>query len=79
MKIVCNANFQRRRLERALSIRDLSAASGVSANAICYAVNGRAIKPSTARKLCAALEAEFNDLFEVIDEKEVGRHGEADA
>lgn len=78
MRITCNANFQRRRLERAFSIRDLSTASGVSSNAICYAENGRAIKPSTARKLCAALGAEFSDLFEVKDEGKVDEHGQAD-
>jgi len=63
--IRCKENFRRIRLSRALSMRDLATASGVTPFTICRAENGRPLKPQTARKLCAALDAEFDALFEV--------------
>lgn len=75
MKIICSPSFQRHRLERTLSLRDLSAVSGVASFTICRAENGRPVKPATAKKLCAALGAQFEDVFEVVDEKEAKHRG----
>lgn len=65
MEIVCRKSFRASRLRRAWTMRDLSAASGVAVNAICSAEHGRPVRPKTARRLCAALGAEFDELFEV--------------
>ncbi len=75
MKIQCKESFQARRLGKAMSLRDLADVSGVTSFTICRAENGRPVKPTTAKKLCVALDARFEDIFEVVGKKEVGRSG----
>lgn len=63
--IVAKNRFREHRLRSLMSMRDLSDASGVALNAICRIEHGRPVRPRTARKLCVALNAEFDDLFEI--------------
>ena len=73
MVIKCKESFRARRLGKTMSLRDLASMSGVTSFTICRAENGRPVKPTTAKKLCAALDARFEDIFEVTGEEEVER------
>lgn len=59
------ANLRRWRQRRALSLRELEAASGVGASTINRLENGRqAAHPATARKLAAALNIDPAELLD---------------
>lgn len=68
MVVVAKSCFREHRLRGLMSMRDLSDSSGVALNAICRIEHGRPVRPRTARKLCAALGAEFDELFEIKGE-----------
>lgn len=70
MEICCKPSFRIVRLSRAMSLRELSDVSGVTAYTISRAENGRPVKPSTAKKLCVALDVDFEAVFSVVDTEE---------
>lgn len=58
-------NLERARVLRGETITALAKAAGVNHSMICRAECGLGVRPETALKLCAALECEFDDLFEI--------------
>lgn len=60
----------RRRVERGMSMRELSEKSGMSVAAISKLENGRTttVRPTNAQRISKALEADLNELF-VVDRK----------
>lgn len=60
--------LRKTRIKKGMSIRALSKNSGLSTATICKAENGNAFPmPMTAKKICDALGADFDDLFEIIE------------
>lgn len=68
MKITARNEFQRIRAEKGYSIQELARVSKVSVGTICKMEHGSAIHPKSAKKLCAALNKEFDALF-VIEQR----------
>lgn len=60
----------RRRVERGMSMRELSEKSGMSVAAISKLENGctTTVRPANAQRISKALEADLNELF-VVDRK----------
>ncbi len=63
MKITARNEFQRIRAEKGYSIQELARVSKVSVGTICKMEHGSAIHPKSAKRLCDALNKEFNELF----------------
>jgi len=50
------------REDRALGIRDLASAAGISPNTLFRAENGLSVRPSSKRKICKALKCRPEDI-----------------
>jgi len=73
MTILTNVkNLKRARIKAGLSIRGLSKSAGLSTATVLKIENGDSKPaPATAKKLCDALGASFDDLFIFYEETEV--------
>ncbi len=60
------------RVKKGFSIRGLGQASGLSAATVFKIENDVSVPlPSTAKKICDALNCKFEDLFEIAKKSEV--------
>lgn len=57
--------LKKARLRQGLTLRGLGELTGLTERTILRAEQGKAVRPSTAQKLCSALLCDFNDLFEI--------------
>lgn len=59
--------LQTARIKKGMSLRLLSKAAGLSSATVFKIENGEyAPLPSTAKKICDALEIRFDDIFEIV-------------
>ena len=67
MKVIVKADVAALRIKRGLSATELAKRTGMTASAICRLEKGvhRNIRPSTAKRLCDALEQPFDKLFTI--------------
>jgi DNA-binding Xre family transcriptional regulator len=65
MKIVAKNNFADQRLKHGLSMELLSEKADVALLTVFLAEHRSPIYPKTAGKLCAALNCNFDDIFEI--------------
>lgn len=64
-------NMKTTRIKSGMSIKALSKKSGLSTATICKVENGAIVPmPMTAKKICDALEADFDDLFEIVEKED---------
>jgi len=74
MVIKAKPNFRMSAAHAGYSLRELAEKTGLARESVCRTAHGRPVQARTARKLCEALNAEFDDLF-VIEEE---AHGKTD-
>lgn len=65
MKIFAKNELKEVRMKRGFSLRSLAAAAGVSYSSLSHIENCCPLSPTTAQKICTALSANFDDLFEL--------------
>ena len=65
MKVFAKKELRQARMKHGFSLRALAQASGVAHVNLCHIENGSALTPTTAQKICAALGANFDDIFEL--------------
>lgn len=66
-------DIQTIRIKKGLSTKQLADKAKLNALTILNIENGASTpNPSTASKICAALDTSFDDLFELVDEKGEG-------
>lgn len=53
------------RLRQGLTLRELGELTGLTERTILRVEQGKAVRPSTAQKLCGALSCDFDALFEI--------------
>jgi len=64
--------LKRARVKKGFSIRGLGQASGLSVATVFKIENDLSVPlPATAKKLCDALDCNFDDLFEIAKKPEV--------
>lgn len=56
------------RLRQGLTLRGLGELTGLTERTILRVEQGKAVRPSTAQKLCIALSCSFDDLFEIRED-----------
>lgn len=66
--IQVNQNFITTRLKSGFSLRALATAAGLSYGAVLHAEHGGAVTPKNARKMCDALDVDFDELFVIVEE-----------
>lgn len=55
------------RIKKGLNIRDLNKLCGVNTSILSRTENGKTTpSPKTAKKICEALEASFDELFQIV-------------
>ena len=67
MKVTANESFERMRIIKGYSIQGLARAMKVNASVVFNIEKGKPIRPETAKKACAALDAEFDQLFKISE------------
>lgn len=67
MKIVAKGALRERRLKSGLSLESLAKEAGISYTTICHIENGYSAYPVTTRKVCRALDCQFDDIFLLKD------------
>ena len=67
MKIKAKSSFKEFRAKRGYSIHGLAEAAGVSYRTVFRLENKHPVFPKTTRKICNALNCEFDDVF-IIDD-----------
>jgi transcriptional regulator with XRE-family HTH domain len=70
MEIIAKENFMYIRVIKGFSIQGLARKMNVNASSVLNIEKGKPIRPETAKKACAALEEEFEQLFRI----EVKKH-----
>lgn len=72
--IQTNQNFSTARVKAGFSLRALATAAGLSYGSVFHAEHGGAVTPKNARKLCTALDMDFDELFVIVegDNGEIG-------
>ena len=65
MKITAKESFEHTRIIKGYSIQGLARAMKVNASVAFNIEKGKSIRPETAKKACEALEAEFDELFNI--------------
>lgn len=71
MKITSNC-IEITRMKRGLSLRELGRQAGITAASLSAIERGISKpRPQTAKRLCDALEMEFDELFTVAEREEV--------
>lgn len=53
------------RLRQGLTLRGLGELTGLTERTILRVEQGKAVRPSTAQKLCSALSCSFDELFDI--------------
>ncbi len=59
------SELRKTRLCQGLTLRGLGALTGLTERTILRVEQGKAVRPSTAQKLCSALSCSFDELFDI--------------
>ncbi len=62
-------NFKEVITRKGFSLRGLSIEAGLSPTTVQQAYKRSIMYPSTAKKICDALECKFDELFEIVESK----------
>jgi len=65
--ILANQTFPENRIRAGYSISELARTAGLSVQTVSCLERGGTLSPSAAHKLCEALGASFDDLFEITN------------
>ena len=70
MRITAKETFKRVRAIKGYSIQGLAREMDVNASVVFNIEKGKPIRPETAKKVCEALEEEFDQLFIITESEE---------
>ncbi len=59
------SELRKTRLCQGLTLRELGGLTGLTERTVLRVEQGKAVRPSTAQKLCSALSCSFDDLFDI--------------
>ena len=65
MMFARGSELRKTRLCQGLTLRGLGALTGLTERTILRVEQGKAVRPSTAQKLCSALSCSFDELFDI--------------
>ena len=68
MELVAKRGFRASVAKAGYSLRSLAEETGLARESVCRAANGRPVRAGTAKKICATLGVEFDDLFLVVED-----------
>lgn len=71
MIIAKKDGLMRARIIAGFSIAELARIANVNHSVICRAEAGKSVRPETAKKVCDALCANFDDLFLIVKKEEI--------